>query len=267
MHIIVHMRNSSDIEGFRNLAHPLAQIDAAFEFFGQIDAFVKDMWPEMFDDEPPDEDDVAEAVHPTEFLATLAELGLRFEAEAPRGNDPLDDDFQYFRTKDLSSVEVLLYGWAYQAMDAVELDSRAFFVGLTDSDLFFVPDESGVAKKAWDLLMENAFLWEKVADRRAADDAHFSKHYRSDLDRVVSEGRRGAGPNEKKPVLADKIVLILRDAAVALLPEEVAAQLKHKNVSSIATALHQIVSYGKPKRLVGWVKRESAGGYIWVNPS
>src|SRR5687767_11732459 len=147
------MVSMDPIHGFRALAHPLAQIRAAEEFYAQVDAFIADEWVELFVDEPPDED-ALDAVSPSDMLGALATLGLRFEVAAAMEdpNQRTDEGFWFLRFRG-GSLDALLHSWAYQVMNAVELDPRAFFEALRWTDLIFVPDGEHLASEANHLLL------------------------------------------------------------------------------------------------------------------
>ena len=49
---------------FRVLEHPLAQIEAAAKFHDQIHAHVADEWGDLYSDDPPTEDTLAQTIHP-----------------------------------------------------------------------------------------------------------------------------------------------------------------------------------------------------------
>lgn len=264
MRYLCSMVSMQPLHGFTALAHPLSQIRAAEEFFGQVDAFVADEWEQLFVDAPPDEEAIDE-VEPASILDALASLGLRFEVAAPMQdlNDRDDDGFWTFRFRG-GSFDALLYAWAYKVMDFVELDHRAFFEALRWTDLIFVPDREGVASEAYHLLLganpQEIAMLEKSNEERA------TKLFRDEVHRRSSRGVRGEGPRASKPAMIDRAAMVLQKADTAMTPEEIAQQLKHKNLASLTAALHQVVSYGKPKRLAGCLQREGAGRYIWVAP-
>lgn len=66
--------------------------------------------------------------------------------------------------------------------------------------------------------------------------------------------------------MIDRAAMVLGRADTAMTPEEIAQRLKDKNPASVTAPLHRVVSYGKPKRLAGWLHREGAGRYRWVGP-
>lgn len=252
------------IHGFTALAHPLAQIRAVEEFFGQVDAFVADEWGQVFVDEPPSEEAIEE-VEPASMLDALASLGLRFEVAAPmkETNDRDGDGFWAFRFRGGCS-DALLYGWAHQVMTFVELDHRAFFEALRWTDLIFVPDREGVVSHAFQLLLTADPR--QVAALEKSNEDRTTKLLRDEVRRRSSRGVRGEGPRASKPAIIDRAAIVLQKANTAMTPEEIAEQLKHENVASLTAALHQVVSYGKPKRLAGCLQREGAGRYRWVKP-
>jgi len=252
------------IHDYRALSHPLAQIRAAEEFYEQVEGFVADMWSEVFSDEPPDEAAV-EAVAPAEMLDALASLGLRFEVAAAMTdqNSRTDEGFWALRFSG-GDLDALLYGWAYQVMNFVELDHRAFFEALRWTDLIFMPDGDGIASAAYQLLL--------IADSRQV---HLTEKQHEDFEKTCyrvdparrphrrGETQRGDGPRTRKPAAVDRAAIILRDAGIPMSPEELANRMKHKNLASLTSALHQAVNYGKPKRLAGWLRREGTGRYQW----
>jgi hypothetical protein len=151
------MRNPSEIQSYRTIDHPIAQILAANVFYSTVQAFVADEWDGIYVDEAPSEDDIEESIDPLAMLEALMRLGLRFEAESPpRKTDPLDDDYAHFTGRRFGggSVETLLYKWALEVMDEVGLDYRAMTNALENTDLIFVPDESWTVKKAYELYLQ-----------------------------------------------------------------------------------------------------------------
>lgn len=253
----------SPIHNFRALTHPLAQIQAAEEFYGQVAAFVSDEWSDLFTDEPPD-DEVLDQVSPDALLDTLSATGLRFEVAAAMVdlNDRDDEGFWAHRFSG-SSFDALLYSWAYDVMNHVELDSRAFFHALSWTDLVFVPDHEGTAAKAHLLVLGARPDLVHEVDTRHED--LWKKFSRGDGAFRTVKAQRGDGPRTKKPASIDRAAIVLRDARVAMTPEEIAQRMKHKNLASLTAALHQAVNYGKPKRLAGWLQREGTGRYSWSN--
>lgn len=135
------------IHHYRSFAHPLAQIRAASEFHGFSSAFVSDEWEALFTDAAPDEEDVP---FPVQVLDALRQTGLRFEKFGL-----LDDDEDGYWDLEFGGTEldVLLYGWAHQAMDALALESRVFWHGLYGTELIFVPDYEKVVDPALQLLL------------------------------------------------------------------------------------------------------------------
>ncbi|APR87937.1 hypothetical protein A7982_13286 [Minicystis rosea] len=247
-------------DSYRALEHPLAQIEAAYEFYGYVDAFVKDEWEHLFVDDPPSEDDVDEAVSPFEMLGTLMGLGLRFERIARE--DEIDDGYWELKYGG-SELDVLIYDWAHQVMDAVNLDARAFEHGLFPTNLIFIPDKASVVREAYELYVSSMGAARKVDERVRQIERLYTKMGRSS-ERPSPAKRRGDGPRESNPAVVDRAALELRTAQQPLSPEEIARRIKHKNVASIAAALHQVVMYRKPKRLAGWIARDDDGRYRWT---
>jgi hypothetical protein len=243
------------------LAHPLAQIEAAYEFYGYVAAFVKDEWRNLYIDSPPAEDDVDEAVSPFEMLGTLMGLGLRFEL-SPQKREEFDDGYWELRYGG-SEFDALLYGWAHRVMDAVRLDPRAFEHGLFPTDLIFIPDNTEIVKEAYGLFTPGMAVAHGVDERVRQIELLYKKRSREEP-RSVPNKRRGPGPREEKAALVDRAALELRAAKQPLTPEDIANRIKHKNVASLSAALHQVVMYRKPKRLAGWIQRDSEGRFHWV---
>ncbi len=263
------------IHGYRSLIHPLAQINAAAQFCGYWRAFVDDEWCEIYTDKPP-----SVGLRSADMLDTLASLGLRFEVAGPMEDDDddmgLDNGF-WERTFQGGALSALLFGWAEDVMKLAELDHRAFFSALRSTNLIFVPDEDGIAKAAHHLLL--SARPDDIERRDAEREADHTKHYRHPdedastiLQRVLAKRRRGDGPRVTKPAMIDRAAIILRDDPTKTwTPEELVAEMKKtrgatpKNLASLTTALHQVVNYGKPKRLAGCVRSEGAGRYRWVS--
>lgn len=246
------------IHGFRSLAHPLAQIRAAEEFYATVDAFVVDTWRELYVDEPPDEDHVADAVAPSNMIDALASLGLRFEVAAPMAEERVDDGFWAMRFGG-GSLDALLYAWAYQVMEFVELDRRAFFDGLRWTDLIFVPDGDGLSAQAYQLLLTANS--DAIRTNEAKHELFDRDHYRSDRGASRRKVTRGGGPRIKRPAVIDRATIAMRNAKREFTPEELAKHMRYKNLASLTAALHQVVSYGRPKRLLGWVVKTDGGRY------
>ena len=246
------------IHGYVAYAHPLAQIEAAETWHGFSTAMVVDEWELFFEDEAPDEEDVPT---PEMIIDALAHTGLRFESMGPE-----DEDHEgFWREKYRSTrMNILLYGWAYQVLDALGVDPRIFWHGLYGTELIFVPDYEKVVLKARDLLKEVARNAAYVEKRETQEEEYLSRVHRKHDFPAAKPVNRGEGPREKKLAIVDRIAIALRDAGKPLTPEEVAAAIKHKNAASIAAALHQIVAYKKPKRLSGWIQRNDQGRYRWA---
>src|SRR5690242_16983779 len=98
---------------YTQLNHPLAQIDAAEEFCGQIAAHVADSWYEHAQKEygktPPN----VEEVHVANVLDTLATLGMRFELSGTLTpeDDGIGDGYFAFEFKG-SHKDHVLHMWA-----------------------------------------------------------------------------------------------------------------------------------------------------------
>jgi hypothetical protein len=136
------------IHGYRAFAHPLAQIRAANEFYEFSYAHVVDEWEDLYTDDVPDEEDVPV---PEQVLAALHSVGLRFESTGL--NDETDDGYWEHRFGG-GQLDLLLFGWAYQVMDALALEPRIFWNGLYGTELIFVPDHESVVAPALGLLVD-----------------------------------------------------------------------------------------------------------------
>ena len=179
--------HGDDYTSCRNLAHPLLQITAAEQFFAYVDAFVKDEWVDLYKDEPPDEDEIAEAVAPLEMLGVLQTLGLRFDlASAPTTEGGIDT--YWSRKIGGSTVDMLLHKWAYAVMDAVDIDARAFEQGLQATNLIFVQDEDAVVEKAYALYLEGIPARSTVLERYEVPSAQAMKNLRGEHREKTPEG-------------------------------------------------------------------------------
>jgi hypothetical protein len=256
MSYICHMPANAKIHTYVAFAHPLAQIRAATELSEFSTAFVVDEWDGLYTDEA-DEDDVPT---PRQVLTAMQQLGLRFESSGP--DDP--DEDSYWEYEFLGwDIDVLLYGWAYQLMDALALESRIFWHGLSGTELIFVPDYEGVVARAVGLLREAEDKSDSVVRRIAEEKKRLQGLYKKNKPRLKSLPR-GEGPRETNPMMADRVAIAIREAGKAMTVEEVASAIGHKNAASVAAALHQIVAYQKPKRLEGWIARTDQGRYEWA---
>jgi hypothetical protein len=234
-------------------------VEAASLFYAYAAGFVLDEWADLYKDAEPTVDDL-EGVRPHDMLDGLAVLGLRFdlaghtEEEGDFGNTFWSDKYAD------STLQRILYGLAFKVIDHVEVDERIVMVALQSTDLVFVPDDIGVASAAYFMVTES--LLKGVGERVAAAAARHRKLFR--FDGGLRGRGRGEGPRTTRRVLADRVSLALKSAVKPLTPEEIAKRAKHENVASVTAALHQIVEYGRPKRLAGWVVRAGEGRYAWA---
>jgi hypothetical protein len=147
----------------RHLAHPLLQVQAAEQFFGHVDAFVSDVWHEIYEDEPPDAGEIYDAVSPGELLDVLRALGLRFDLAA---SPPTEVALEGFWTRRFgSTTDILLYKWAYAVLDEVAIDVRAFEHGLQATNLIFVEDTEEVVGRACELFEEGVSVRSAILER------------------------------------------------------------------------------------------------------
>jgi hypothetical protein len=246
--------------GFRHLLHPLAQVEAASSFYGYAEAFVLDEWKDLYTDPPPSLDDLV-GLRPHDILDVLAVLGLRFELA---GYAEEEGDFcnSFWSTSYSGSlVERILYGYAHRVIDDVEVDERIVMAALKSTDLIFVRDDLGLASEAYFMVLDSD--GKAVAKREAASELRSTKLFRPDENPRARA--RGDGPRTSGRVLADRVALVVRAASTPLSPEEIAKRAKHDNIPSVTAALHQMVEYGRPKRLKGWVVRVAEGLYAWAD--
>ena len=158
------------IHDYRAFAHPLAQIKAVYDFTTCMSGFASDLWEYYFVDPAPDDRDVPT---PVAVLTALQAVGLRFERSGPHDVE----GFAYWDTAvyEGEALDVLLYGWAYQAVDALGVDSRIFWSGLRGTpelpgaELIFVPDHEAVVAPALGLLRDAERDLASVAQRLAIE--------------------------------------------------------------------------------------------------
>ena len=173
------------IHDYRAFAHPLAQIKAVHEFLAFMSGCANGGWELSFTDDAPDEGDVPT---PIQVLTALEAAGLRFERSST------DEDrlaFWDIRTHDDEPLDVLLFSWAYEAMDALALEPRLFWSGLHNSNIIFVPDHEEIVPRALTLLhiaeRERVSVWQRLEN----DSSRFER-----LRKTKKPGRAESGPAE-----------------------------------------------------------------------
>jgi hypothetical protein len=252
--------NSLEITSYRKLLSPLSQISAAREFVGQMEAFIQDTWSDLYSDDPPNE-------WPGEYevLDALAKVRLRFERGSPNEDNPAEENYwdSEFRG---DPIDALFHGWMHRVLSTLKIDIRLMHTALFWENLVFVPDPSHAARRARDLYEAAEEEAEDILDRDTALWEAVKRFSRAKPELRVAVPR-GAGPRTSKPAVVDRIVLALHRAKAPMTSEAIAAAIKHKNTASVTAALHQIVSYGTPKRLAGWVRKRDEGHYEWSGPT
>src|SRR5277367_19973 len=214
------MTSMAPIHGFRTLIHPLAQIRAADEFDAYVEAFIHDQWADLYTDEPPDIEWA-----PVDILDALASLDLRFEIA---GSTEFGDDGFWATRFNGGTFDSLLYGWAEQVREFLEIDHRAFQSALIQTNLIFVPDESHIAKIAFDMSYSANPI--SVSQIEGQQEAYAKQHLTKEC--IGSENylranaiQRGEGPRASTPALIDRAALFLKkNAGTALSPEQIAEQ-------------------------------------------
>lgn len=251
---------------FKRLAHPLAQIEAAELFWSHALAFVNDEWSDLYTDLPPDEEELAEYLEPSELLPVLAGLNLRFELTS--SGTERAEMLEGFWTAPYANTtqSILFHYWLLKLKQQLSgIDARVIDAGIMWTDLVLVPDPDGVARAAHYLVREALGVHHEVERHVRSEEERERTLYRSTRT-PVPKSLLGSGPRSDKPVLADKVALVLRDAMKPLSAVDVAKILRARNVASINTTLHQICTKRKPKRLAGWVRQLDDGRYSWNAP-